>query len=124
MRIRGFEVESIEQSTTVSRVPGSPLAMALVRGQIVPVLMLGDAKGSLVVGRVRGEVVGIAGLEVVDLEFSDASESNDASLQVDPAARGQACRGPFMEGLCDEQVIDVEAVIAANRLKDRSLPQP
>lgn len=70
-RLVGIDVESVEQSTTVSRVPGSRFDMALVRGQIIPVLRLGSAEGCIVVGRVRGEVFGIAGLDIVEFDWEE-----------------------------------------------------
>jgi hypothetical protein len=69
--IRGIDIESIEQSATVSRVPGSQFGMALVRGQIIPVLRLGNAEGCLVVGRVRGEVVALGGVEIVGFDLDE-----------------------------------------------------
>jgi hypothetical protein len=99
--------------------------MALVRGQIVPVLTLGEAKGTLIVGRVRGEVVGLAGLEVVDFEFLDVEDLGCATGRENVVANGypsyDATTGcPASAG----QIIDVEALIAANRLQDRSTSQP
>ncbi|HEY5961005.1 MAG TPA: hypothetical protein VIV60_30825 [Polyangiaceae bacterium] len=75
--LRGIDVETIEPYAVVSRVPGSPFGMALVRGQIVPVSRLGDVNGCLIVGRVGREIIGIAGLDVVgfDLEENDVEES-------------------------------------------------
>jgi hypothetical protein len=69
--LRGIEVESIEPSAVISRVPGSPFGMALVRGQIVPVARAGEVNGCLVVGHVGDELMGIAGLDVVDFTWDD-----------------------------------------------------
>jgi hypothetical protein len=96
--IRGIDIESIEQSATVSRVPGSHFGMALVRGQIIPVLKLGDAEGCLVVGRVRGEVVGIAGFDIVGFDLDD--------------------------GAIAEIELDVDALIARAKLQQRFPSQP
>lgn len=67
----GMEIESIEPNPSVSRVPGSPFGMALVRSQIVPVLRLGDANTCLIVGRVHGEIFGIVGLRVVGFQAEE-----------------------------------------------------
>jgi hypothetical protein len=66
-----MEVESIEPSPSVSRVPGSPFGMALVRSQIVPVLRLGESNTCLIVGRVHGELFGIVGLQVVGFQAEE-----------------------------------------------------
>jgi hypothetical protein len=66
--LEGIAFESIEPATTVSDVPGSVFAMAFVRGQVVPVLCLGAERTHLLVGRVRGEVVALTGLEVIGFE--------------------------------------------------------
>jgi hypothetical protein len=49
---------------TLSPVASAPLEMAVVGGQIVPVVALGSPTGSLLVCEVDGETVGFSGLEV------------------------------------------------------------
>ena len=77
--LEGISVESIEPRATVSEVPGSQLAMTLVRGQVVPVLRLGDLPGPLVVGCVRREVIALFGVEVIGLQ----SETDKVPLVLD-----------------------------------------
>jgi hypothetical protein len=96
--IRGIDIESIEQSATVSRVPGSQFGMALVRGQIIPVLRLGDAEGCLVVGRVRGEVVGLVGFDIVGFNLDEEAIA--------------------------ESELDIDALIARAKLQQRFPSQP
>jgi hypothetical protein len=80
-RLRGIDIHSIEQFATISRVPGSHFGMALVRGQIIPVLRLGDSERCLIVGRVRSEVLGIVGLEILGFDFKqDPAEGGANSL--------------------------------------------
>lgn len=79
----GMEVESIEPNPSVSRVPGSPFGMALVRSQIVPVLRLGDANTCLIVGRVHSEVFGIVGLQVVGFGASEPEQVSNALVEVE-----------------------------------------
>jgi hypothetical protein len=124
--IRGIDVESIEQAATVSRVPGCQFGMALVRGQIIPVLRLGDVDGCLVVGRVRGEVLGIVGLDVVgfDLEETVLEETSAASnLDLAGVAYWQEPMDPNCQAGADLD-IDVDALIARAKLQQRqpSLP--
>ena len=76
--LKGFEIESVDAGVTVSVVPGSTLSMAFVRGQVVPVLDLGTLRSHLLVGRSRGEVVALAGLEVLGFETAiDGSEPEE-----------------------------------------------
>lgn len=76
--LKGFEIESVDFGVTVSVVPGSTLSMAFVRGQVVPVLDLGTLRSHLLVGRSRGEVVALAGLEVLGFETAiDGSEPEE-----------------------------------------------
>ena len=53
---------SLVATPEVSVVPGARLGMALVSGEVVPVLPLGDELGALVVCDVEGELVGFSGL--------------------------------------------------------------
>lgn len=63
--LAAIAIESIEPHSTISDVPGSVLGMALIRGQVVPVLQLSSDPGPLVVGCVRGEVIALSGLQVI-----------------------------------------------------------
>ena len=56
----------------ISRVPGTPLGMALVSGRVVPVIDLGDDRRQLLVCDLDGEFVAIAGLDVVEAGFFEA----------------------------------------------------
>lgn len=84
-----------------SPVANTPLAMALVSGQVLPVVALGSPTGVLVVCSLEGELVGFSGLEVertgsfpatdggvtfgertlCDLDLASALRSLDASLE-------------------------------------------
>lgn len=115
-RLCGIDVESIEQSTTVSRVPGSPFGMALVRSQIIPVLRLGEANSCLVVGRVRGEVFGLVGVEVLGLEREEglisadpSSPSNAHPDDVLARSRATSSRSEIVEGELDVEVLVADA---------------
>ena len=126
-RIRGMDVESIEHSATVSRVPGSPFGMALVRGQIIPVLKLGDVDGCLIVGRVRSEIVGIAGLEVAgfDLLRDDAEQpSNTGAAEEIVAADSQGFLTLSSDEANEEYEFDIDACIARARTVQRHPAQP
>ena len=53
---------SLVAAPEVSLVPGAGIGMALVSGEVVAVLPLGNSAGALVVCEVEGELVGFAGL--------------------------------------------------------------
>lgn len=56
------QARQIVSEPRISRVPGSPLGMALVAGRIVGVLELGSSTGSLLVCELDGQLVACAGL--------------------------------------------------------------
>lgn len=111
-RLCGMEVESIEPYPSVSRVPGSPFGMALVRSQIVPVMRLGNAATCLIVGRVRGEVFGIVGLQVMELEPENSAV--DGSL-----ADWQPREAPS-EGVIE---LDIERLLDEMKAQQRQISQ-
>ncbi len=124
--LRGIDVERVEQSVTVSRVPGSPLGMALVRGQIIPVLRLGDADGCLVVGRVRGEVLGVVGLHIVGLEPEESPvEPSTPLAEMDSTAKVDWPLTLTDSGVGSDADIDldIEALIAAAKVRQRHFAQ-
>lgn len=113
--LRGIEVERVEQATTVSCVPGSPLGMALVRGQIIPVLRLGDEEGCLVVGHVQGELLGVIGLHIVGLVPEDSGiEPSTPVTQPNPSGidapeLGLAMNGDWPLPIADSNTSDADA---------------
>lgn len=64
----GFVSASIARSLVrlpvSSPVASTPLQMALVSGQVVPIVALGSPTGELVLCEIDGEIVGFSGLEV------------------------------------------------------------
>jgi hypothetical protein len=56
---------------TLSPVASAPLQMAVVGGQVVPVVALGSPTASLLVCLVDGETVGFSGLEVDRVDAFD-----------------------------------------------------
>jgi hypothetical protein len=124
--LRGIEVESIEQSAIVSRVPGSRLGMALVHGQIIPVLRLGDEDGCLVVGRVQGEVFGVIGLHIVGLEPEEpGAEPSTLAAEMDSAVAGDwpLPYGDSSPSADSELELDVGALIATAKLRQQRAVQ-
>lgn len=123
--IRGIEIENIEPSTIVSVVPGSGFHMALVRGQIIPVLRLGAVDGCLVVGRVDSEIIGLTGLDIVDFALEPLG-ADDVSIETpsDPsnAEDSQALASRPESEL--EATLDVAALIATAKQATRLLAQP
>lgn len=79
-------IESIEPHSTISDVPGSPLGMTLIRGQVVPVLRLGPEPSPLVVGCVRGEIIALSGVQVIRW----ISEEFEAPAALDASVRTEA----------------------------------
>ncbi len=59
---------------TLSSVANTPLAMAIVGGQVVPVVALGTARSALVLCDIDGEIVGFSGLEVDRVGLFEAAE--------------------------------------------------
>jgi hypothetical protein len=120
--LRGIDVESVEHSVTISQVPGSRLGMALLHGQIIPVLRLGDVDGCLVVGRVRGEVLGVVGLHIVGLDPEESPvEPSTPLAQLDSTAEVD---WPLLSsdssiGSDADLELDIEALIAAARSDQR-----
>jgi hypothetical protein len=62
----------------LSEIPGVAAQMTLVSGQIVPVLMLGDASPNLVLCDVQGERVGLMGLRLLRSGIFDESTDPEA----------------------------------------------
>ena len=58
------QARQIVPEPRISRVPGSPLGMALVAGRVVGVLELGSSTGALLVCELDGQLVACAGLVV------------------------------------------------------------
>jgi hypothetical protein len=56
----------------ISDVPGTGIGMALVGGEVLPVLSLGSRQGAVVVCEVRGERVAFSGLTPEAAGFFDA----------------------------------------------------
>lgn len=81
--LEGIAIESVEPFSTISEVPASALGMALVRGQVVPVLRLSMDVGPLVVGCVRNEIVALSGVQVIGLESERDSKESAATLNVE-----------------------------------------
>lgn len=101
----GFVPAEIAQKVVplpeTSPVANTPLAMALVSGQVLPVVALGSPTGVLVVCALEGELIGFSGLEVErsgsfpavedgvmfgerklrELDLASALRSLDASLE-------------------------------------------
>ena len=125
LNLRGIEVETIEQSTTVSAVPGSQLRMALVRGQIIPVLELGDDNGCLLVGRVRGDVLGIVGLHIVGLEPEDfAAEASSPTGYFDLTTGSESPPDLELASRTEADLeLDVEALVETVRRGQRATAQ-
>lgn len=113
-----MEVESIEPNPSVSRVPGSPFGMALVRSQIVPVLRLGEANTCLIVGRVHGEVFGIVGLLVVGFQAEEPLGGPHASA----ATRLAGALQTNAPDTANDTVADVELNVGALLADMRLLP--
>lgn len=124
--LRGIDVESVEHSVTVSQVPGSPLGMALVHGQIIPVLRLGDVNGCLVVGRVRGEVLGVVGLHIVGLDLEESPvEPSTPQAEMDSTSKVD-WPPTFIDSSAGSDAdleLDIEALIAAAKVRQRHFAQ-
>lgn len=58
------QARQIVPEPRISRVPGSPLGMALVAGRVVGVLELGTSTGALLVCELEGQLVACAGLSL------------------------------------------------------------
>jgi hypothetical protein len=61
----------VEYRTAVSRVPGTPIGMALVGGQVVSVIELDRPRGHLLLCEPGGESVAFAGVEAVAVGWFD-----------------------------------------------------
>jgi hypothetical protein len=127
-RLRGIEVERIEHAAIVSRVPGSALGMALVHGQIIPVLQLGETEGCLVVGRIEGDLLGITGLEVIGFESPDSGVEPPAppALGVDVTSLG-ARPGQTLDSHSDQEFeldLDIVTLVASAKLRQQHALQP
>jgi hypothetical protein len=59
----------------ISDVSGTGLTMALVDGQVLAIIAVGSRGSALTVCEVAGELVGLLGLEPVDVGFFDAEGS-------------------------------------------------
>ena len=80
----------------ISRVPGTPLGMALVSGRVVPVIDLGDDRRQLLVCDLDGEAVAIAGLDVVEAGFFEAV---DRMPTLDVAAEVRRAEAELLSGV-------------------------
>ena len=58
---------------TVTPVPGADFGMALVSGQVVPVVGLGKSSGALLICEVEGEVLAVAGVAPQKSGFFEAA---------------------------------------------------
>jgi hypothetical protein len=131
--LSGIEVERVEQAAIVSRVPGSPLGMALVRGQIIPVLRLGDEEGCLVVGHVQGELLGVIGLHIVGLVPEDSGIEPSAPMTapnpsgIDAPEMGLAMNGdwplPTADSISSSAELDIAALVAAATFRRHDVAQ-
>jgi hypothetical protein len=65
--------KSLVQQPVASPVSSTPLQMALVAGQVVPVVAIGSPTGELVLCEIDGEIVGFSGLEVERAGTFDAA---------------------------------------------------
>jgi len=72
-------VEQLVARAVVSPVPGSPLLMALIDGEVLPVLPLGRLEAFLIICVVDGERLALGGLQVA---ASGAFEQLDAGAHV------------------------------------------
>ncbi len=59
----------------VSQLPGTELGMALVGGEVVPVLTLGESSGALVVCDVGGELIAFSGLNPEAAGFFEPTDT-------------------------------------------------
>lgn len=71
--------KSLLRAPIVSPVASTPLSMALVAGQVVPVVALGSPTGELVLCEIEGELVGFSGLEVERAGTFEAAEGGVVS---------------------------------------------
>jgi hypothetical protein len=71
--------------TAVSRVPGTPIGMALVGGQVVSVIELGRPRAELLLCEPQGEPVAFAGVEAIATGwFEQAAEGVICDQQTIP----------------------------------------
>ena len=70
-----FAVRAV-QRPPVTPIPGAPLGIALVDGLVVPVLELGTGADDLLLCRARGQLVGLAGLRVIQSGFFPQTDDN------------------------------------------------
>ena len=67
-------VRCLAPSSRLSQIPWDTARMALVGGEVVPVLELGDATGVLVLCEVRGQTVALSGLAPEQVGFWTETE--------------------------------------------------
>ena len=72
--VRAELAQQIVVQPTVSRVPNTGVAMALVGGRVVSVLALGEPSRALLVCEIDGEVVGFSGLGIEQVGFFEIDE--------------------------------------------------
>lgn len=66
--------KSLLRAPVASPVASTPLQMALVSGQVLPVVALGSPTGELVLCEIEGELVAFSGLEVERSGVFEAAE--------------------------------------------------
>jgi hypothetical protein len=71
--------KSLVRSPITSAVASTPLQMALVEGQVVPVVAVGSPTGELVLCEIEGELIGFSGLEVERAGTFEAAEGGVVS---------------------------------------------
>jgi hypothetical protein len=72
--------KSLVRQPVSSPVTSTPLQMALVAGQVVPIVAIGSPTGELVLCEFDGEIVGFSGLEV---ERAGTFEAADGGVVAD-----------------------------------------
>jgi hypothetical protein len=71
--VRAENAQRIVAEPTISRVPNTEIAMALVAGRVVSVLELGASTGALLLCELDGEPVGFSGLVIERVGLFDVS---------------------------------------------------
>ena len=72
--VRAELAQQIVAQPTVSRVPNTGVAMALVGGRVVSVLTLGEPTRALLVCEIDGETVGFSGLAIEQVGLFEIDE--------------------------------------------------
>lgn len=92
--------QRVLRGATVTRVPGAPIGLTVHEGRVICVFELGSSRGELVVCDVRGELVALAGLRVVESGMFEAAENgvrveSRAAPELDVAAELEAWAQQF-----------------------------